>query len=99
MGLPVINDAEARMLSGEYNLRGAAAASIAWARHPDHQTRRVRRHSLPRRLPLHRPGYLLEDVFDPTGAGDSFAGGFIGYLPGAASIPKPPVDFADSDVP
>src|SRR5437660_1454351 len=26
------------------------------------------------------PGYLLEDVFDPTGAGDSFAGGFIGYL-------------------
>ncbi len=28
------------------------------------------------------PGYLLEDVFDPTGAGDSFAGGFIGYLAG-----------------
>ena len=26
------------------------------------------------------PGYLLEDVFDPTGAGDCFAGGFIGYL-------------------
>jgi len=26
------------------------------------------------------PGYLLEEVFDPTGAGDSFAGGFIGYL-------------------
>ncbi len=26
------------------------------------------------------PGYLLEDVFDPTGAGDSFAGGFVGYL-------------------
>ena len=29
------------------------------------------------------PGYLLEDVFDPTGAGDCFAGGFIGYLAGA----------------
>ena len=28
------------------------------------------------------PGYLLEDVFDPTGAGDCFAGGFIGYLAG-----------------
>jgi sugar/nucleoside kinase (ribokinase family) len=26
------------------------------------------------------PGYLLEDVFDPTGAGDCFAGGFMGYL-------------------
>jgi sugar/nucleoside kinase (ribokinase family) len=26
------------------------------------------------------PGYLLEDVFDPTGAGDCFAGGFVGYL-------------------
>jgi sugar/nucleoside kinase (ribokinase family) len=26
------------------------------------------------------PGYLLEKVFDPTGAGDCFAGGFIGYL-------------------
>ena len=28
------------------------------------------------------PGYLLEDVFDPTGAGDCFAGGFFGYLAG-----------------
>jgi sugar/nucleoside kinase (ribokinase family) len=28
------------------------------------------------------PGYLLEDVFDPTGAGDCFAGGFMGYLAG-----------------
>jgi sugar/nucleoside kinase (ribokinase family) len=26
------------------------------------------------------PGYILEEVFDPTGAGDCFAGGFIGYL-------------------
>jgi sugar/nucleoside kinase (ribokinase family) len=26
------------------------------------------------------PGYLLKDVFDPTGAGDCFAGGFVGYL-------------------
>ena len=26
------------------------------------------------------PGYLLDDVFDPTGAGDCFAGGFVGYL-------------------
>ena len=28
------------------------------------------------------PGYLLQEIFDPTGAGDCFAGGFIGYLAG-----------------
>ena len=33
------------------------------------------------------PGYLLEDVFDPTGAGDCFAGGFIGYLAGQGVRP------------
>ena len=33
------------------------------------------------------PGYLLEDVFDPTGAGDSFAGGFMGYLAGQGIKP------------
>jgi sugar/nucleoside kinase (ribokinase family) len=31
------------------------------------------------------PAYPLEEVFDPTGAGDTFAGGFVGYLAGAAS--------------
>jgi sugar/nucleoside kinase (ribokinase family) len=31
------------------------------------------------------PGYLLEDVRDPTGAGDSFAGGFLGYLDGVGA--------------
>src|SRR3712207_7657920 len=31
-------------------------------------------------LPIFAPAYPLEDVFDPTGAGDSFAGGFMGYL-------------------
>lgn len=34
------------------------------------------------------PGFLLEDVFDPTGAGDSFAGGFMGYLAGQGIEPK-----------
>ena len=31
------------------------------------------------------PAYPLEEVFDPTGAGDTFAGGFLGYLAGAPS--------------
>jgi sugar/nucleoside kinase (ribokinase family) len=33
------------------------------------------------------PGFLLEDVFDPTGAGDCFAGGFMGYLSGQGVEP------------
>jgi sugar/nucleoside kinase (ribokinase family) len=77
----LINDSEARMLSGEHNLRRAAAKVLEMG---------------PRTLVVKRgeygailfhggchfiaPGYLLEDVFDPTGAGDCFAGGFIGYL-------------------
>src|SRR5262249_54524579 len=34
------------------------------------------------------PGYLLEEVFDPTGAGDCFAGGFIGYLASQGIDPR-----------
>jgi len=42
------------------------------------------------------PGYLLEDVFDPTGAGDCFAGGFIGYLAGRGVAPSHgDLDFAE----
>jgi sugar/nucleoside kinase (ribokinase family) len=32
------------------------------------------------------PAYPLEDVFDPTGAGDTFAGGFMGYLAGTGRL-------------
>jgi len=89
----LINDSEARLLSGENNLRRAAAKIMAMG---------------PRILAIKRgeygaiifhqnkhfiaPGYLLEEVFDPTGAGDCFAGGFIGYLAGRG-IDQ--VDFAD----
>jgi sugar/nucleoside kinase (ribokinase family) len=39
---------------------------------------------------------LLEDVFDPTGAGDCFAGGFMGYLAGrGVAIDGAEIDFAD----
>src|SRR5579864_4805293 len=85
----LINDGEARLLSGEANLRRAAAKI--------HQMG-------PRTLVIKRgeygavlfhgghhfmaPGYLLEDVFDPTGAGDCFAGGFMGYLAGRGTRPK-----------
>ena len=77
----LINDAEARMLSGEYNLKRAAAKIHQMGPH----TLVIKRGEYGAIL-FHGdghfmvPGYLLEEVFDPTGAGDCFAGGFIGYL-------------------
>jgi sugar/nucleoside kinase (ribokinase family) len=77
----IINDAEARQLAGEPNLVKAARKILSWG---------------PRALVVKRgeygaamftqdsyfaiPAYPLESVFDPTGAGDTFAGGFMGYL-------------------
>lgn len=77
----IINDAEARQLTRIPNLIKAARAILSWG---------------PRALIVKRgeygaalftnesyfaiPAYPLESVFDPTGAGDTFAGGFMGYL-------------------
>ncbi|HLH05419.1 MAG TPA: PfkB family carbohydrate kinase [Bryobacteraceae bacterium] len=77
----LINDSEARLLSGEYNLRRAAQKILEMGpntliiKRGEYGAMLVRRDSL-----FMVPGYLLEDVFDPTGAGDCFAGGFVGYL-------------------
>src|SRR5580698_5408685 len=77
----LINDGEAKMLSGESNLRKAAQKILAMGPHTlvikrgEYGAMLFRRDSF-----FVVPGYLLEDVFDPTGAGDCFAGGFIGYL-------------------
>jgi sugar/nucleoside kinase (ribokinase family) len=77
----LINDGEARMLSGENNLKKAASAILDMGPH----TLVIKRGEFGAMLFRKDsyfivPGYLLEDVFDPTGAGDCFAGGFIGYL-------------------
>jgi sugar/nucleoside kinase (ribokinase family) len=77
----IINDAEARQLTGEPNLIRATREILSWG---------------PKALIVKRgeygaalftaqtyfaiPAYPLESVFDPTGAGDTFAGGFMGYL-------------------
>ena len=77
----IVNDAEARQLAGEPNLIRAARKILAAG---------------PRALVIKRgeygaalftrdtyfaiPAYPLESVFDPTGAGDTFAGGYMGYL-------------------
>lgn len=77
----LINDSEARQLSGENNLKKAAEKIIASGpktlviKRGEYGAMLFRQDSL-----FMVPGYLLEDVFDPTGAGDCFAGGFVGYL-------------------
>jgi sugar/nucleoside kinase (ribokinase family) len=93
----LINDSEARLLSGESNLRRAAARIQEMGPH----TLIVKRGEYGAILFRHGchfmvPGYLSEDVFDPTGAGDSFAGGFIGYLAGrGVEINGKELDFAE----
>lgn len=79
----LINDGEARQLSGEYNLRKAANAILEMG--PNTLViKRGEYGAMLFRRDAHFmvPGYLLEEVFDPTGAGDCFAGGFAGYLAG-----------------
>ncbi len=77
----LINDSEARQLSGEYNLRNAAKKILDMGPHTV-VIKRGEYGAILFRPEGHfiAPGFLLETVFDPTGAGDSFAGGFMGYL-------------------
>lgn len=76
-----INDEEARLLSKEYSLRKAAKKIMAMG--PGTLIIKKGEHGA---LLFHgeeiffAPALPLEEVFDPTGAGDTFAGGFIGYL-------------------
>jgi sugar/nucleoside kinase (ribokinase family) len=77
----LINDAETRELSGEWNLVKAARA----VRKMGPQTLVVKKgeHGVlmfTEEGCFSAPAYPLEDVIDPTGAGDTFAGGFLGYL-------------------
>ncbi len=77
----LINDAEARMLSGHENLKKAARAILDMGPHTLVIKRGEYGAMLFRKDAFFIvPGYLLDNVFDPTGAGDCFAGGFIGFL-------------------
>ena len=77
----VINDEEARQLSGHVNIRRAAREILARGpkriiiKRGEHGALLFDEHGV-----FAAPGFPLEDVVDPTGAGDSFAGGFMGYL-------------------
>ena len=77
----IINDAEARELSGESNLIKAAKKILTLGP----QMLVVKRGEygaafFTKDTYFATPAFPVENVFDPTGAGDSFAGGFIGYL-------------------
>lgn len=83
----LINDAEARQLSGEYNLLAAVVKIHAMGP----QTIVIKRGE--HGATLYRggrvfavPGFPLEIVRDPTGAGDCFAGGFMGYLASCGEV-------------
>jgi sugar/nucleoside kinase (ribokinase family) len=77
----VVNDAEIRMLTGESNLARAAGAVMdlgpraVVAKQGEYGAALFTEEGF-----FALPGFPLEDVRDPTGAGDSFAGGFFGYL-------------------
>jgi sugar/nucleoside kinase (ribokinase family) len=79
--LLMVNDSEARQLSGEHSL--VKAAKKIQAMGPKYIIIKKGEHGA---LLFYgdkifsAPALPLEDVFDPTGAGDTFAGGFIGYL-------------------
>ena len=76
-----INDEEARQLSGEYSL--VKAAKVILAMGPKYLIIKKGEHGallFNNKEVFFAPALPLEEVFDPTGAGDSFAGGFIGYL-------------------
>jgi sugar/nucleoside kinase (ribokinase family) len=79
--LITLNDAEARQLTEHTNL--VQAARWIMDKGPTHVLIKKGEHGafmFTRESIFFAPAYPLESVFDPTGAGDSFAGGFIGYL-------------------
>ena len=82
----MLNDAEARQFSRESNLIKAAKALLKLGPRLVIIKRGEHGCSLfSRAFSFYIPAYLLEEALDPTGAGDTFAGGFLGYL---AASPK-----------
>jgi sugar/nucleoside kinase (ribokinase family) len=83
----LLNDAEARQLSGESNLLKAAQLIISFG--PKAVIIKRGEHGVlyfSRNAHFVAPAYLLETIYDPTGAGDTFAGGMMGYLSRARKV-------------
>jgi len=88
--LLIVNDAEARQLSEEPNLIKAARKILSWGP----STLIVKRGEFGAAMFTKDeyfaiPAYPLESVFDPTGAGDTFAGGLMGYLASQEKLDQP----------
>jgi sugar/nucleoside kinase (ribokinase family) len=88
--LVLLNDTEARELTGDPNLLRAAR----WIQRHGPKLVVVKKGEhgailFAQDLIFFTPGYPLEDVNDPTGAGDAFAGGFMGYLAHCGSLAPP----------
>ena len=83
----IINEGEARQLSGEANLVRAARAILGMGvknlvvKRGEYGVLMFNGNSV-----FAAPAYPLEEVFDPTGAGDTFAGGFMGYLANTGNL-------------
>ena len=83
----VINDGETRMLAGETNLVRAAnkiramGPRILIVKRGEYGVLMFNQDSI-----FGAPAFPLEEIYDPTGAGDSFAGGFMGHLAQAESL-------------
>jgi sugar/nucleoside kinase (ribokinase family) len=81
----ILNDAELRQLTGKPNLVSAAREILTWgpsvivAKQGEYGAALITTETF-----FALPAYPLESVIDPTGAGDTFAGGFVGYI--AASL-------------
>jgi sugar/nucleoside kinase (ribokinase family) len=77
----ILNDAELRQLTGRPSVLGAAREVLSWgprvvvAKQGEYGAALVTAESF-----FALPAYPLETVVDPTGAGDTFAGGFLGYV-------------------
>jgi sugar/nucleoside kinase (ribokinase family) len=77
----ILNDSEARLLSREPNL--IKAGKVIRGMGPSTVIIKKGEHGallLTESVVFSAPAYPMENIFDPTGAGDSFAGGFIGWL-------------------
>jgi sugar/nucleoside kinase (ribokinase family) len=83
----LVNDGEARMLAGEANLVKAARKILGWGprtvvvKRGEYGVLMVNAAGF-----FYAPAFPLESVFDPTGAGDTFAGAFMGYLARADAV-------------
>lgn len=82
-----LNDAEARQLTGESNLVKAARGVLSMG--PSLVVVKKGEHGsvlFAREFTFSAPAFPVESVFDPTGAGDTFAGGFVGHLARAGRV-------------